>query len=149
MATSDTATRALVGLDELRDGQVIVVGDEASRDTLAHISGRNVVSWHGGYDGIADADWLPIARRDVVIWPDAGDLGRKMANTVAARLVSVGCSVKVLDFAGWRESPLSDGWSAADVVAEFEGVDQFGLGPGLRPDRNLQRSRPARLADRG
>lgn len=48
MTTSDAAARALAGLDQLRSGQVIVVGDEASRAAVARISGRSVVSWNGG-----------------------------------------------------------------------------------------------------
>lgn len=103
--------RALYGLADLRAGQVVVVEGEKCKDRLAERSGRNVVSWPGGTYGIRHADWSPLAGRSVVIWPDADDPGRKTAQDIAAILVGLGCSVKIMDVAG-----KPDGWDAADAI---------------------------------
>lgn len=65
-------TLPLYGLDTLGDArQVIVVGSEQGRDALAGETGRTVLSWAGGTQGVKHTDWTPLRGRNVVIWPDA------------------------------------------------------------------------------
>ena len=86
---------SLHGLETLGDArQVIVVGDEACRDALAAGTGRTVLSWAGGTQGVKHTDWSPLARRNVVIWPDADGPGLATANEIALILVGLGCTVR-------------------------------------------------------
>lgn len=92
--------RPLYRLDQLRDGQVIIVEGEKCADFLAKATGRNFVSWAGGTYGVRHADWSPLAGRSVVIWPDADDPGLNTANEIATRLAALDCVVKVLEISG-------------------------------------------------
>lgn len=92
--------RPLYGLHELRGGQVIVVEGEKCRDALALASGRRVVSWPGGTQGVKHADWSPLAGRSVVIWPDADKPGMKTAINIAAALTALKSTARILDVMG-------------------------------------------------
>lgn len=89
--------RPLYGLADLRDGQVIVVEGEKCRDALARASGRCVVSWAGGTQGVKHTDWSPLAGRSVVIWPDADDPGLKTADEIASIVADLKGTPRVLD----------------------------------------------------
>ena len=73
--------RPLCGLDELARkplAPVLVVEGEKCRDAGARaLPMYAVITWPGGSKGLKYADWSPIAGRDVVLWPDADDGGRK------------------------------------------------------------------------
>lgn len=92
--------RPIYGLDALRDGQVIVVEGEKCRDALARVSGRNVVTWSGGTQGVKHTDWKPLAGRSVVIWPDADEPGLQTCATIADTLGRIGSTVRALNVAG-------------------------------------------------
>ncbi|MGO3934488.1 hypothetical protein NP284_40100 [Rhodopseudomonas pseudopalustris] len=106
--------RPLYGLDALSDArQVIVVADAVSRDKLAAITGRCVVSWPGGTLGVKHCDWSPLAGRNVVIWPDADKPGRGTADEIAAIVSGIGATARVLDV--MRDAPPT-GWNAATAI---------------------------------
>lgn len=108
--------RPLYGLDELRDArQAIVVEGEKCRDQLAAATGRTVVSWAGGTQGVKHTDWTPLAKRNVVIWPDADKPGLATADEIARILTDLGCTVRVMDV--MRDDP-AKGWDAADAMAD-------------------------------
>ncbi len=92
--------RPLYGLDQMRDGQVILVEGEKSRDALAAASGRNVLTWPGGTQGIKYCDWSPLAGRSVVIWPDADKPGMKAAINIASILTELKATPRILDVLG-------------------------------------------------
>lgn len=106
----------LYGLDRLAarpaDGVVICEGCKAATAADAR-TGLIGMSWRGGCDSAADFDkndWSPLAGRDVVIWPDADDGGRKAAWHIAQHLRRVNAArVRVVDTAG-----LPKGWDLAD-----------------------------------
>jgi hypothetical protein len=106
----------LYGLDRLAarptDGVVICEGCKAATAADAR-TGLVGMSWRGGCDSAADFDkndWSPLAGRDVVIWPDADDGGRKAAWHIAQHLHRVNAArVRVVDTAG-----LPKGWDLAD-----------------------------------
>lgn len=118
--------RPLYGLDGLGDArQVIVVEGEKCRDALANETARVVLSWAGGTQGVKHTDWSPLAGRNVVIWPDADGPGLGTANEIAAILVGVGCTVRVMDV--MRDDP-PKGWDAADAIRDGwdkPRIDQF------------------------
>jgi len=108
--------RPLYGLDRLGDArQVIVVEGEKCREALAAETGRTVVSWAGGTQGVKHTDWTPLAGRNVVIWPDADGPGLGTADEIAALLIALGCTVRVMDV--MRDDP-PKGWDAADAIRD-------------------------------
>ena len=93
--------RPLYGLDMLGDGkQVIVVEGEKCRDALARVTGRTVVSWPGGTQGVKHCDWSPLAGRNVVIWPDADEPGLATANEIASRVKAHEATPRIIDVMG-------------------------------------------------
>jgi len=118
--------RSLYGLEGLGDArQVIVVEGEKCRDALARVTGRVVVSWPGGTQGVKHCDWSPLAGRNVVIWPDADKPGLKTADEIAAIVIGLGCTVRVMDV--MRDQP-KDGWDCADAIDggwTKDGLDRF------------------------
>ena len=106
----------LYGLDRLGDArQVIVVEGEKCRDALATVTGRTILSWAGGTQGVKHSDWRPLAGRNVVIWPDADGPGLGTADEIAQILVDLGCAVRVMDL--MRDDP-PKGWDAADAIRD-------------------------------
>ena len=98
--------RPLYGLERLCEARaVIVVEGEKCRDALSAATGRTVISWPGGVQGVKHADWSPLAGRSVVMWPDADRphpetgviSGLKAANDIGVILTGLGCSYRVLD----------------------------------------------------
>lgn len=89
--------RPLYGLDKLGDArQVIVAEGEKCRDAIAKATGRTVVSWPGGTEGVKHCDWSPLAGRNVVIWPDADKPGLSTANEIAAILKGLDATPRVM-----------------------------------------------------
>ncbi len=124
--------RPLYGLETLgKTKQVIVVEGEKCRDRLAKKSGRTVLSWAGGTQGVKHTDWSPLSGRDVVIWPDFDAPGLSTADEIAAILLSLGARVRLtgltdagaasdlghFSHADWQAGRLPcRGWDSADAV---------------------------------
>lgn len=93
--------RPLYGVETLNDARlVIVVEGEKCRDALRKATGRVVVSWPGGTQGVKHTDWEPLAGRNVVVWPDADEPGLATANEIAAILHGMNATARVLDVMG-------------------------------------------------
>lgn len=110
--------RPLYGLDFLAsapDKPVLVVEGEKAADAARQlVQDRYVVTtWPGGAQSVAKADWRPLKGREVVIWPDADDPGRKAAVGVYTELMLLCRSVSLVDVQGQP-----DGWDAADAMAQ-------------------------------
>ncbi len=89
--------RPLYGLEALGEGQVIVVEGEKCRDALLRATGRTVVSWAGGTEGVKHTDWSPLGGRSVIIWPDADAPGMGTAENIARMLLAdQGCAVRIM-----------------------------------------------------
>ena len=73
--------RPLLGLDALvekPEAPVLIVEGEKCRAAGAGAWPQYaVVAWPGGTNGIGKVDWTPLAGRDVVLWPDADEVGLK------------------------------------------------------------------------
>jgi hypothetical protein len=88
--------RPLYGLPVLRDKrQAIVVEGEKCRDLLYWATGRAVVSWPGGTQGVKHCDWSPLAGLDVVVWPDFDKPGKHALDEIGVILTGAGCRVRV------------------------------------------------------
>ncbi|MEK1898351.1 MAG: hypothetical protein AAAB19_02225, partial [Rhizobium sp.] len=134
--------RPIYGLQDIGDRQVLIVEGEKCRDRLHESSGRAVVSWAGGTQGVKHTDWSPLSGRDVLIWPDFDAPGMAAANEIAAQLASLGSRVRLVGFADigaaseletyrvedWRAGlhpgrgwdcadALDDGWTQAEIDA--------------------------------
>lgn len=117
---------SLVGLDTIGDArQVIIVRDEKCRDKLFAATGRVVVAWDGGTQGVRHTDWSPLSNKNVIIWPDASASQMAMAEDIETALRGIGATVRVMDV---MRDDVPSGWSAADAVNEGwdkSRIDQF------------------------
>src|SRR5690606_11815434 len=112
-----TAPRPLYGLDRLAarpDAPVLVVeGEKAADGAAERFPDHVVITSPGGSNAAGKADWSPLKGRQVTIWPDADDPGRKYAEAVA-RLVTEAGAATVAIVAGLAGLP--EGWDLADPI---------------------------------
>jgi len=118
--------RPLLGLDDLAAkpaAPVLIVEGEKCRAAGAGAWPQYaVVSWPGGTNGIHKVDWTPLAGRDVVLWPDADEVGNRAVTGfvndagdvrlgVGSYLAEVGVRrMRIVDTAGRPK-----GWDLADA----------------------------------
>lgn len=138
--------RPLLGLDALAakpEAPVLVVeGEKCAAAGAGAWPKYAVVSWPGGSNGLRKVDWSPLQLREVVLWPDADDAGRKAmlgwqndsgmfvpgvahyAHRVGARAIRMidvsgqprGWDIAdALDADGWTPLQLA-GWAATRVI---------------------------------
>lgn len=117
------------------DAVVIVTEGEHKADQLATLG--LLVTTSGAADSAGKADWQALAGREVLIWPDFDEAGRRYAAAVAAALLPLGCAVRVLDVAALGLAAKGDAadWLAAHPQATAS--DVLGLaceqGPAIEP----------------
>jgi len=107
--------RPLYGLPALaeRPGAPVlaVEGEKTAEAARARFPAFAVVTWQGGSKAASKAAWAALAGREVVIFPDADEPGRKAAQDVARRASAAGvATVAVVDV----PAALPDGWDLAD-----------------------------------
>ena len=88
---------------------VLIVEGEKCADV--QVDGYAVVTWCGGSNAVDKADWSPLEDRDLVIWPDNDDAGRKAARWISQNVKAA--SVRILDIVGKPEK-----WDIADASEE-------------------------------
>jgi hypothetical protein len=109
--------RPLYGLDRLAerpsDVVLIVEGEKTVDAAVQHFPSHVVVTWPGGCNAVAKADWSVLKDKAVVLWPDADEAGRKAMNEVAKAACEAGAASvrEVVLPAG-----LPTGWDLADPV---------------------------------
>jgi putative DNA primase/helicase len=83
--------RPLYRLDALSryDGPVVLVEGEKCADALNDM-GILATTAFGGCNGIKKTDLSPLRGRDVIIWPDNDEPGRKYADNALRRLQEIG-----------------------------------------------------------
>ncbi len=98
-----TAPRPLLGLPDLavRHTPAVFVEGEKARDAAARLlPDHPALTWQGGAQAVAKADFSPLAGRECWIWSDNDEAGEKAARDVAAALVAAGAGpVKCFDLA--------------------------------------------------
>jgi hypothetical protein len=111
------APRPLYGLDELAarpSAPVIICEGEKAADAAQRLKPDAVaVTWSGGSNAAAKADWMPLQGRTVTLWPDADNAGAKAATATKAALTGIAANIRVIDV---NDKP--DKWDAADAEAE-------------------------------
>lgn len=99
---------------ERPDAAVVVCEGEKAAEAAARLLPRYVAcSWAGGAQSVESADWATLARRRVVLWPDADEPGRQAMARVAPILAALGCDVYTINPDGQP-----DGWDAADALQD-------------------------------
>jgi hypothetical protein len=93
---------------------LLVEGERCVEASQPLLEGLYVVTtWAGGAAGAKRADWEPLYHRDVLIWPDADDPGRKAAAEIGARLHGKARSVRHINPNG-----AAVGWDIGDAVKD-------------------------------
>jgi len=87
------------------------------------------LTWQGGSNAVTKADYTPLSRRNVIIWPDNDAAGMKACRTLIDQLRAVKAkSIRVLDISKLERAPgqpLQIGDDAADLVEADWTAEQF------------------------
>ncbi len=122
--------RPLYGLDRLAkcpDAPVILCEGEKAADAAQELFSSHVcMTWPGGSGAVGQADWLPLAGRTVVIWPDNDAPGAKAAEAIARKLPRA----RIL-----RVDDMREGGDAADIIPDDP---EAWLHAHLPPDRSAE-----------
>jgi hypothetical protein len=114
--------RPLYGLDRLsnqaNEPVIVCEGEKAADAAQKLFSHLPCITTSGGCNAAHKTDLTPLANKDVVIWPDADEAGKKYADALVELLRPIVSSVKVLPVS--EDKP--KGWDAADALEE--GWDQ-------------------------
>jgi putative DNA primase/helicase len=92
----------------------IAEGEKAADAAAELFPDHAICTWPGGTSNVQHADWSALRGRSVTIWPDADDVGRKAAATLARILLGLDCTVQVVT----PSDKLPQGWDLADGLAE-------------------------------
>lgn len=96
----------------------------------------DAVTWHGGATGWEKSDWSPIFNKEVYIFPDNDDAGKKCATQIARYLRKNGCSVSIAeppqDFA--EKDDLWDAYKKGYFASQEDLIDYIKNNP-LKPVR--------------
>lgn len=107
---------------------LVVEGEKTVDAAVPMFEDHVVVSWPGGGKAVKYANWEVLAGREVVIWPDNDDPGRKSASTIAEILLTLGCHVRIVDVPKELiKERQNDGWDLADPVPDNVTIDIYGL----------------------
>ncbi len=134
--------RPLYGPDLLAakpDAPVLVVEGEKCADAARAYLGDAlaIVTWPGGCKAAYKADWLPLRRRKVILWPDCdaqtgkdGELlpeaaqpGIRAMERIALALAKLDCQVRIVAIPAPGAKP--SGWDIVDAIAEGWSAEQL------------------------
>lgn len=98
-------TRPLYGLHRLSNADVVYIVEGEKCVDAARTIGLTATTSSGGAQVPTKTDWTPLAGKEVVIWPDNDDPGRKFPDTVSEILLDLSppAQVKVVKPAGLPE----------------------------------------------
>ncbi len=109
--------RPIWGLPELAkrsDANVLIVeGEKAALAGKSLFPDHVVMTWSAGAGSVAKADFTPLKDRNVILWPDNDEAGRKVMRKLANILKAIGAK-RVLMVQVPLE--LGKGWDVADPV---------------------------------
>jgi hypothetical protein len=118
--------RPLYGLDRLAarpDAPVLVTEGEKAADAAERLFAEYVaITSPGGSKAAAQADWSAVRGREVAIWPDADEPGKRYAAEVTALVQAAGAqSVRVVAL----PPGLPEGWDLADPLPENVTIEMW------------------------
>ncbi len=87
----------LPALIQNADKTVWVVEGEACVDRLKKLG--LIATTSGGVDSVQTADWSPLSKRRIILWPDNDEAGVQYAHRVTQTLQSLGCEIRWVDIA--------------------------------------------------
>ncbi len=129
--TVEGRTKWVMGAPELRPlyrlpeislaSTVVLVEGEKCAAALASVGIEATTAMQGAKAPIEKTDWSPLHGKTVVIWPDKDGPGEAYAQSVAARLSAIGCSVQIV----LAPVDAPEKWDAADCVAEGRDVQSI------------------------
>ena len=115
---------------------VYLVEGEACADALEEL-GFIATTWPNGAQAVLAADWLPLSRRFVILWPDFDNPGFQAMREARRILEGLGATVVEIDVAKLGLEPKSDAvdWLAAFVARRGkkhlheipQGIEEAGL----------------------
>ncbi len=109
--------RPLYGLDELAkrpDAPVLIVEGEKAADAARQLAPSYVVvTWPGGSQAWKKTGWSALQDRSVLLWPDSDNPGHQCMLGIGKHLTGMCEPIKFI-----LADDRTDGWDAADAVAE-------------------------------
>jgi hypothetical protein len=129
------APRPLYGLAELAafpDRPVLAVeGEKSVEGARDHVNDHVIITWSGGTGAVAHANLAPLKGRDIVLWPDNDEPGRKAMRALADRLTDAR-SIKGVKL----PADLPAGWDLGDAIpADLDPTALIGRAVDVRRDR--------------
>jgi DNA primase len=117
--------RPLYNADQLAtrpNSPVLVVEGEKAADVAARLFPDHVATTSSaGANAAHKADFAPLKGREVVIWPDADQVGAKYASVVAKLALAAGATqVRIVEL----PDGLPEGWDLADPFPAEWSADQ-------------------------
>jgi putative DNA primase/helicase len=100
------------------DKPVFVVEGEKCANTLNKLG--LIATTSGGAGSAKDANWQPLAGREVRIWPDNDEAGRQYANDVKAKLTYLNCTIHTIDISALNLPAKGD---CVDWLARFKEIN--------------------------
>ena len=122
---------------------LITEGEKAADAAARHLPDHAVITWPSGCKALNHADWSPLTGRDVVLWPDADDVGRQAMAKLSVKLLTIASSVAII--APPDDAP--DGWDAADATAEQAAALLAAARPIAAPEPSTPPTDPPPLLD--
>ena len=139
--------RTLYGLHSVAQRPSDPVEGEKAADAAARLLPQYVVvSWAGGAQAAKYADWSVLQGRDVVVWPDADNAGRKAAQVIS-EMVTDSRIIEIKGDTGFDAADAEEeGWSTEKTLAfvtskpepEYENFDHGDLET-IEPDQSYFR----------
>lgn len=77
------------------DAVIWIVEGEYCADKLAKLG--LIVTTSGGAESVSNVDWISLANRKVIIWPDNDEAGLRYADQVTAELKKLNCKIDWID----------------------------------------------------
>ena len=124
--------------EDIKNNRLLVVeGEKAAAALVGHgvnAAGFTPATWRGGAETASIVDWSRAKKRDVVLWPDAGDVGARAMDKAFYALGRAGAK----SVSGVSVSWLQDGQDAADltnqdIYAVLAGVSAYTPNPTPAP----------------
>jgi putative DNA primase/helicase len=110
--------KPLYHLEQLKarpNAPILVVEGEKCADAAARILTAYVVlTWAGGAQAVRKTDWKPLNGRNIIVWPDADEPGKKAAAVIAEILTGEVERLRIVA----PPATQPEGWDIADAIAE-------------------------------
>jgi hypothetical protein len=92
----------------------LVEGEKAADAAAVIMPGFVASTWPGGSSAAGMADWSALKGREVWIWPDHDEPGRRAAEAVGDALLELAAGVRIVDL----PPDLPEGWDLADQAPD-------------------------------